>query len=170
MAVSLMETLVQLARQNRTVRLPPCRLCERARSLPPGPPPALFHGFSVPVPPLPLSWQVCTTIHQPNSIITGRFDDYMLLHSGATVYYGRWEGVVDYFAAHGCPCPQCACGWGAGVQEAAGVQGGAGFSQAHGLRGLAAQALAASQRVSPASSSLSHLGVQTPTRLIMCCR
>ncbi|KAI7840867.1 hypothetical protein COHA_005397 [Chlorella ohadii] len=67
MAVSLMETLVQLARQDRTV---------------------------------------CLTIHQPNSIITSKFDDFLLLHAGSTVYFGRWEGVVGYFAGHGCPCPQ----------------------------------------------------------------
>ncbi|PRW59820.1 ABC ATP-binding isoform 1 [Chlorella sorokiniana] len=67
MAVSLIDTLVQLARQDRTV---------------------------------------CTTIDQPNSIITAKFDDFMLLHAGSTVYFGRWEGAVDYFAAHGCPCPQ----------------------------------------------------------------
>ena len=51
--------------------------------------------------------QVCTTIHQPNSLITSKFDDFLLLHAGSTVYFGPWQGVVDYFAGHGCPCPQC---------------------------------------------------------------
>jgi hypothetical protein len=34
------------------------------------------------------------------------FDDFMLLHAGATAYYGRWADSVAYFASHGCPCPQ----------------------------------------------------------------
>ncbi|PSC76238.1 ABC transporter [Micractinium conductrix] len=67
MAVSLVDTLVALARQNRTV---------------------------------------CTTIHQPNSYITSKFDDFMLLHAGSSVYCGKWCDSVGYFASHGCPCPQ----------------------------------------------------------------
>lgn len=49
---------------------------------------------------------VCTTIHQPNSYITSKFDDFMLLHAGSCIYFGQWSGAVDYFDAHGCPCPQ----------------------------------------------------------------
>lgn len=47
MAVSLTDTLVRLARQNRTVVL---------------------------------------TIHQPNSMITSKFDEFLLLHAGRTVF------------------------------------------------------------------------------------
>ncbi|EFN53222.1 hypothetical protein CHLNCDRAFT_137099 [Chlorella variabilis] len=67
MAVSLIDTLVKLARENRTI---------------------------------------CTTIHQPNSLITSKFDDFLLLHAGSTAYFGLWTGAVDHFAAAGCPCPQ----------------------------------------------------------------
>ncbi|KAL4435933.1 hypothetical protein ABPG77_000695 [Micractinium sp. CCAP 211/92] len=67
MAVSLVDTLVRLARQNRTV---------------------------------------CTTIHQPNSYITSKFDDFMLLHAGSVAYFGPWSESVSYFASQGCPCPQ----------------------------------------------------------------
>ncbi|KAL4458831.1 hypothetical protein ABPG75_013696 [Micractinium tetrahymenae] len=67
MAVSLVDTLVRLARQNRTV---------------------------------------CTTIHQPNSYITSKFDDLMLLHAGSVSYFGPWSESVAYFASQGCPCPQ----------------------------------------------------------------
>ncbi|KAL4859144.1 ABC transporter G family member 9 [Chlorella vulgaris] len=49
---------------------------------------------------------ICTTIHQPNSMITSNFDFFMLLHAGSTVYFGPWAECVDYFAGHSCPCPQ----------------------------------------------------------------
>lgn len=48
---------------------------------------------------------VCVTIHQPNSLITSRFDDYMLLEGGRVCYFGAWEGAVGVFAAAGHPCP-----------------------------------------------------------------
>lgn len=67
MAVSMMETLLRLARGGRTV---------------------------------------CVTIHQPNSIITSMFDDFMLLVGGRAAYAGPWSGAVDHFASAGFPCPQ----------------------------------------------------------------
>ena len=63
--------------------------------------------------------QVCTTIHQPNSLIVGKFDDFMLLSGGACVYYGVWAGAVDFFAANGFPCPQASA-----LQECRGWSGG----------------------------------------------
>jgi hypothetical protein len=39
-------------------------------------------------------------------MITSNFDFFMLLHAGSTVYFGPWAECVDYFAGHGCPCPQ----------------------------------------------------------------
>lgn len=95
MAVSLIDTLVQLARQNRTVRCCPglpgtawglsclrCRpaalLCWPGRLHPLGaktaPPVHARLCTSTPVPPTPRP-QVCTTIHQPNSIITSKFGE-----------------------------------------------------------------------------------------------
>ncbi|PSC69816.1 ATP-binding cassette sub-family G member 2 [Micractinium conductrix] len=67
MAVSMMETLLRLARGGRSV---------------------------------------CLSIHQPNSIITGMFDDFMLLVGGRAAYAGPWSGAVDLFASAGFPCPQ----------------------------------------------------------------
>jgi hypothetical protein len=55
---------------------------------------------------LPAATQVCTTIHQPNSLISSKFGDFMLLHAGSCVYFGPWTSAVDYFAGAGCPCPQ----------------------------------------------------------------
>jgi hypothetical protein len=45
--------------------------------------------------------QVVQTIHQPNSDITEKFDDFMLLSGGNVIYFGKWERAVGYFAAHG---------------------------------------------------------------------
>lgn len=49
---------------------------------------------------------VCLTIHQPNSLITSRFDDFMLLSGGELVYGGPYDKAVDVFAAVGLECPQ----------------------------------------------------------------
>lgn len=66
------------------------------------------------------------TIHQPNSLITAKFDDFMLLAAGRVVYQGAWEHAVDFFARMGwvvvdwlvlggwcwVGCPGCqACHW-----------------------------------------------------------
>eukprot|EP00877_Chromochloris_zofingiensis_P009171 jgi/Chrzof1/4507/Cz14g16020.t1 len=48
---------------------------------------------------------VVCTIHQPNSDITDTFDDWMLLSKGVVLYHGPWSEAVDYFQAHGFPCP-----------------------------------------------------------------
>ena len=42
------------------------------------------------------------TIHQPNSLITSLFDDFMLLGAGKLLYYGPWEQAVDFFSTAGC--------------------------------------------------------------------
>lgn len=49
---------------------------------------------------------IVLTIHQPNSLITSKFDDFMLLAGGDLVYFGLWEGAVPFFAAGGLHCPQ----------------------------------------------------------------
>ena len=49
---------------------------------------------------------IALTIHQPNSIITSMFHDFMLLAGGELVYFGEWEGAVPFFTAAGLHCPQ----------------------------------------------------------------
>lgn len=49
---------------------------------------------------------VVLTIHQPNSLITNNFDDFLLLAGGSVVFGGPYSGAVDYFAGQGFPCPQ----------------------------------------------------------------
>jgi ABC-type multidrug transport system ATPase subunit len=49
---------------------------------------------------------IVLTIHQPNSLITSKFDDFMLLAGGELVYFGEWEGAVPFFDAAGLRCPQ----------------------------------------------------------------
>jgi len=49
---------------------------------------------------------IALTIHQPNSIITSKFDDFMLLAGGELVYFGEWDGAVPFFNAAGLECPQ----------------------------------------------------------------
>ena len=49
---------------------------------------------------------IVLTIHQPNSLITSKFDDFMLLAGGELVYFGAWEGAVPFFDAAGLRCPQ----------------------------------------------------------------
>lgn len=49
---------------------------------------------------------VVVTIHQPNSLITSLFDDFMLLSGGRLVYGGAWSAAVDAFAAAGHACPR----------------------------------------------------------------
>lgn len=49
---------------------------------------------------------IVLTIHQPNSLITSKFDDFMLLAGGELVYFGHWEGAVPFFASGGLHCPQ----------------------------------------------------------------
>ncbi|KAH7619174.1 hypothetical protein Ndes2526B_g06126 [Nannochloris sp. 'desiccata'] len=49
---------------------------------------------------------IVLTIHQPNSLITSKFDDFMLLAGGELVYFGEWEGAVPFFDAAGLQCPQ----------------------------------------------------------------
>lgn len=132
MAVSLIDTLVKLARDNRTVgacceqtgsllraclaNFPYCR-CTML-------PQASMHAMHTRRRCHDARVQVCTTIHQPSSLITAMFDDFMLLHAGATAYYGRWADSVDYFASHGCPCPQVGCKACLPVQAQAHVAGG----------------------------------------------
>ncbi|GAB4821715.1 hypothetical protein N2152v2_008761 [Parachlorella kessleri] len=48
---------------------------------------------------------VVVTIHQPNSLITSLFDDFMLLGAGKLLYYGPWENAVEFFSNAGYPCP-----------------------------------------------------------------
>jgi len=48
--------------------------------------------------------QVVCTIHQPNSDITERFDDLLLLASGRVVYFGAWNLAVQHFSDLGHPC------------------------------------------------------------------
>lgn len=45
------------------------------------------------------------TIHQPNSLITSKFDDFMLLSGGHTVYAGAWDDALPFFGVAGYPCP-----------------------------------------------------------------
>jgi hypothetical protein len=49
---------------------------------------------------------VVLTIHQPNSLITSKFDDFMLLADGKVVYNGPFDGAVPAFATVGLQCPQ----------------------------------------------------------------
>jgi ATP-binding cassette subfamily G (WHITE) protein 2 len=49
---------------------------------------------------------IVLTIHQPNSLITSKFDDFMLLAGGELVYFGEWEGAVPFFNLAGLSCPQ----------------------------------------------------------------
>lgn len=48
---------------------------------------------------------VIATIHQPNSTITGMFDDFMLLNKGRVVYMGPFDKAVEEFNKNGCVCP-----------------------------------------------------------------
>ncbi|KFM27641.1 ATP-binding cassette sub-family G member 2 [Auxenochlorella protothecoides] len=48
---------------------------------------------------------VVVTIHQPNSLITSKFDDFMLLADGRTVFSGAWSDALPFFGAAGYPCP-----------------------------------------------------------------
>lgn len=45
--------------------------------------------------------QVVLTIHQPNSLITSKFDDLMMLGAGRLLYHGPWKDAVDFFAGAG---------------------------------------------------------------------
>ena len=49
---------------------------------------------------------IALTIHQPNSLITSKFDDFMLLAGGELVYFGDWDGAVPFFNTAGLHCPQ----------------------------------------------------------------
>lgn len=49
---------------------------------------------------------VVLTIHQPNSLITSNFMDFMLLADGKLVYGGPWSESVDFFKRAGYTCPQ----------------------------------------------------------------
>jgi len=49
---------------------------------------------------------VVLTIHQPNSLITSKFVDFMLLSDGKLVYGGPWSDSVDFFKRAGFACPQ----------------------------------------------------------------
>lgn len=48
---------------------------------------------------------VVLTIHQPNSLITAQFTDFMLLADGCLVYGGPWSGALPFFEAAGFVCP-----------------------------------------------------------------
>lgn len=49
---------------------------------------------------------VVLTIHQPNSLITSHFDDFLLLAGGSVVFSGPYAGAVGWFEGQGYPCPQ----------------------------------------------------------------
>lgn len=49
---------------------------------------------------------VTLTIHQPNSLITSKFVDFMLLAEGKLVYGGPWSESVEFFKEVGLNCPQ----------------------------------------------------------------
>ena len=49
---------------------------------------------------------VALTIHQPNSLITAQFVDFMLLADGKLAYGGPWADAVDFFMRAGLKCPQ----------------------------------------------------------------
>jgi ABC-type multidrug transport system ATPase subunit len=46
---------------------------------------------------------VVMSIHQPSSQIFHQFDDLLLLTDGHISYFGRQEGMVDYFHSIGVP-------------------------------------------------------------------
>lgn len=48
---------------------------------------------------------VACTIHQPNSDITSKFDDFILLSRGRLVYAGPWSESVRFFSEAGFECP-----------------------------------------------------------------
>ena len=91
MACQVMDSLADLARSDRMVRRKPS-VCTAGDVSSRSPPPL----------------QVVCTIHQPNSDITDRFDDIMLLASGRVVYFGRWAHAVQHFSDLGFRCcPGC---------------------------------------------------------------
>ena len=49
---------------------------------------------------------VALTIHQPNSLITSQFVDFLLLADGKLAYGGPWEDAVAFFNRAGLKCPQ----------------------------------------------------------------
>ena len=49
---------------------------------------------------------VVLTIHQPNSLITSMFVDFILLADGKLVYGGPWGDAVSFFNRAGLTCPQ----------------------------------------------------------------
>ena len=49
---------------------------------------------------------ICLSIHQPSSLITSHFDDFLLLDSGQLVYGGPYDKAVSAFASVGLQCPQ----------------------------------------------------------------
>lgn len=49
---------------------------------------------------------VILTIHQPNSLITAKFVDFMLLADGMLVFGGAWSDAVGFFSRAGLNCPQ----------------------------------------------------------------
>lgn len=48
---------------------------------------------------------VVCTIHQPNSDIVETFNDFCLLSKGQNMYFGAWEGAVEFFSEAGYKCP-----------------------------------------------------------------
>ncbi|PKI57730.1 hypothetical protein CRG98_021797 [Punica granatum] len=48
---------------------------------------------------------VISAVHQPSSEVFKLFDDLCLLSDGETVYFGRAETAVEFFAETGFPCP-----------------------------------------------------------------
>jgi hypothetical protein len=48
---------------------------------------------------------VALTIHQPNSLITAKFDDFILLAAGRAVFGGAWADAAPFFAAGGHALP-----------------------------------------------------------------
>ena len=48
---------------------------------------------------------VALTIHQPNSLITAKFDDFILLAAGRAVFGGAWADSAPFFAAGGLTLP-----------------------------------------------------------------
>ncbi|XP_020589332.1 ABC transporter G family member 11-like [Phalaenopsis equestris] len=52
------------------------------------------------------SGTVIVSIHQPSFEVFELFDNFCLLCSGKTIYFGPISSTVEFFAANGFPCPQ----------------------------------------------------------------
>jgi len=48
---------------------------------------------------------VLCTVHQPQAKVFFKFDKFLLLHKGETVYFGPPAQAVDFFTSQGFPVP-----------------------------------------------------------------